>query len=407
MFGLFKKKLKDIVDSFSSKAEEEAEKQIEEPKKEEFKEENREEKKSKKFLGLFKIKHKEEAPEEIKGESIEEKIDEIPVEEKYVEKPKEEPKEENEERELKIKEEIVKEDKKEKTGFFEKLKGITKVRINEEKFEKLFEELETILLENNVAYEVIDKIKEDLKMDIVNVPINNVRKTIHESLRKTLNEILDVPKLDIIEKIKEIKKENRSAVFLVLGYNGSGKSITCAKFARYLKDKNFKSFLAAGDTFRAAGSLQLASYANIVGVPVLQLQEQKGDSCALIFDAIKSANSRKLDVVIADTAGRIHSNADLMDELKKIVRVNKPDLKILVLDSLTGNDVVEQCKQFDKAVGVDALIFTKVDAYEKGGSLLSAAYILNKPILFLGIGQDMSSLKEYDKEEILESLGLD
>jgi len=263
------------------------------------------------------------------------------------------------------------------------------------------------LLENNVAYEVIDKIKEDLKQNIVDVSVNNVKKTIKDSLRKTLSEILDVPQLDIIEKIKEIRKEDRSAVFLILGYNGVGKSITCAKFARYLKDRNFKPFLAAGDTFRAAGSLQLANYANMIGVPVLQIQEQKGDSCALIFDAIKSANSRKLDVVIADTAGRIHSNTDLMDELKKIVRVNKPDMKILVLDSLTGNDVVEQCEQFDKFVGVDALIFTKVDAYEKGGSLLSAAYILNKPILFLGIGQDMNSLKEYDKKEILESLGLD
>jgi len=464
MFGFFKKKLKDVVRSFSKKVEEESneepslEKNVHEEKKPEIVEEkkvkekpkkekkkkpekkheeeetkpieeikpNEEEKpKKKSFFKKFLKKEKvEEKPlekvsskEEIKPKEEIEPIEELPLEkEKVEEEPKEEVKpvlEKKAEEEIdtvKIKEEKkeLKEEIKEKKSLFKKLKEkVGSKKISEDKFETLFSDLEMVLLENNIALEVVDKIKESLRMDLVNVPLTNVKKIIEKSLKESLEEILTVPKLDVVEKVKEIKKEGRPAVFLIIGYNGAGKSITCAKLANYFKNKNFKPLLAAGDTFRAAGSVQLANYAKMVDVPVIQLQQQKGDSCALIFDAIKSAESKERDLVIADTAGRIHSNADLMEELEKIVRVNKPDLKILVLDALTGTDVVEQCREFDKAVGVDALIFTKVDAYDKGGGLISAAYILGKPIIFLGIGQKMDSLKEYDKKEILKSLGFD
>ena len=378
MFGFFKRKIKEVVEKFSKKVEE-----------------TKEETEEKKPL-LEKI-----TKEEVKEEKRE-------VEEKKIKEEVKEAEEEIEEVKEEIKEEIkesIKEEEKEKKSLFERLKEkIVAKKISEEKFEKLFWDLEVVLMENNVAVEVIDKIKDGLKMDLVNVPIKNVKKTIEKSLRESLEEVLDVPRLDIIKKIEECKKENRPAVFLFLGYNGSGKSISCAKLARYLKDKGFKPLLAAGDTFRAAGGIQLGEYGKKIDVPVIQTKD-KGDSCALIFDAIKSAKARDYDVVIADTSGRIHSNIDLMDELKKIVRVNKPDLKILVVDALTGADVVEQCKQFDKLIGVNALIFTKVDAYEKAGSLISAAYILDKPILFLGIGQGLNDFEKYEKEKILANLG--
>ena len=121
---------------------------------------------------------------------------------------------------------------------------------------------------------------------------------------------------------------------------------------------------------------------------------------------LNSAKAKNLDVVLADTAGRLHINQDLLNELKKIVRVNNPDFNILVLDSMTGSDIVQQVEEFSKSVKIDALILTKVDTYEKGGALISAAYILKKPILFLGIGQNPSDLKEFNKEEIIKSLGL-
>jgi len=266
MFGLFKKKLKDVVDSFSNKAEEEAEKQTEESKKEEIKEEHKEEKKPRRFLGLFKIKEKKEEIKEEKAEekSVEEKVEEIPVEEEYAEEIKEEP---EEEKELEIKEEVVKEEKKEKTSFFEKLKGITKIKISEEKFEKLFEDLKIILLENNVAYEVIDKIKEDLKMDIVNIPISNVRKTIQESLRKSIEDVLSFKKINLIEKAKEKKP----FVILFLGVNGAGKTTTIAKLCSLFLKNNLKCVLVAADTFRAASIQQLEEHAKKLGVNVIVL----------------------------------------------------------------------------------------------------------------------------------------
>ncbi|MFH1209208.1 MAG: signal recognition particle receptor subunit alpha [archaeon] len=416
MFGFFKTKIKEVIEKFSKKAEEDTEKtkEIEEEKIEEVKEEKKIEVKEEKR------EHKEEkAEKEEKKKYLEEKkheeVKEKKKEDKEYEEIKEKKKKEEEKIEFKEEEEELEEEKEEreeieekkekKKGFFAILKEkLTTTKIDEEKFDKLFWDLEVVLMENNVAVEVIDKIKDDLKKNLVDVPIRDVKKTIESSLRESLDEILDVPKLDVIEKIKDCKKEKRAAVFLILGYNGSGKSISCAKFAQYLKNKGFRSILAAGDTFRMAGSFQLGEYAKRINVPVIQT-ETKGDSCALIFDTIKSANAKGFDVVIADTAGRLHSNADLMDELKKIVRVNKPDLKILVVDALTGADVVEQCREFDKNIGIDALIFTKVDAYEKGGGLLSATYILKKPILFLGVGQLFTDIKLYDKNEILKSLG--
>ncbi len=404
MFKFLKEKLKNAVEIFSKKAEEGAKEEIKEEIREEIKEE----------------KPKKEVKEK-KQEKIEKK-EEIVIEEKAEEKPeikedkkgffekikdkfkkKEEIKEEKAEEKPEIKEEAG-----EKKGFFEKIKEkITTVKISGDKFDELFSELEIVLLENNVAVEVIDKIKEDLNKSLVERQIKRgeVEKEIKESLKESISKILTVPRLDLLKLVKDIRKENRPAVFIILGYNGTGKSLSAARLANYLKNKGLKPLLAAGDTFRAAGVAQTEEYAKKIEVPVIKHQ-MGSDSCAVIFDAISSAKAKNYDIVIADTAGRIHSNADLMDELKKIVRVNKPDLKILVLDALTGTDIVEQARKFDEAVGVDALIITKVDAYEKGGGILSGTYILKKPVLFFGVGQGMSDFKEYNPEEVLQNLGL-
>jgi fused signal recognition particle receptor len=398
MFGLFKKKLKDAVDNFSKKTEEEAEKQTEEPK-----EEVKEEKKLRRFLGLFKIKEKkEEIPEEIKEEkTVEEKIEDIPIEEEYIEEVREEPQEEIIEEKVEIKEEIAREEKKEKTSFFEKLKGITKVKINEEKFEKLFEELEVILLENNVAYEVIDKIKEDLKMDIVNVPVSNVRKTIQESLRKSIDDVLSFKKVNLID----IVKEKKPYVILFLGVNGAGKTTTIAKLCNLFLKNDLKCVLVAADTFRAASIQQLEEHAKKLGVNVIK-HDYNADPAAVAFDGIKHAEARNVDVVLIDTAGRQHSNANLMDELRKINRVAKPDFKIFIGESITGNDIIEQVKQFNSAVEIDGIILSKLDVDDKGGAAISVSYVTGKPILYYGNGQNYSDLEEFDKEKILNNLGI-
>lgn len=174
-----------------------------------------------------------------------------------------------------------------------------------------------------------------------------------------------------------------------------------AKLANRLRD--YRPVLAAGDTFRAASIEQLEEHGRRLGMKVVK-HTYGSDSAAVIFDAMKHAKAAGSRVVFADTAGRSHANVNLMDELKKICRVNKPDIKILVLDSLTGNDIYDQVRLFNDTVGIDAIILSKADVYDKGGAALSAAHTSGKPILFLGTGQDYGDLKEFNAEEIVRNL---
>jgi len=317
-------------------------------------------------------------PESIIEERIEEKIPEI----------KEEVKEIRKDKSLfsKLKEKIV--------------KKVLEKKLTREDIEPLLTNFEVDLLEADVAYEVANKIKEDLikELDGKEVKRGKEKEVVIEAIRKSLEEILDLPKIDLEGEIK--KKKPYLIVFF--GFNGSGKTTTIAKIAKFLMDKNFSCVLAAGDTFRAASIEQLEEHAKRIGVPVIK-QKYGADPAAVIFDAKKYAEARKIDVVLADTAGRSYTNENLMEELKKIVRVNKPDLKVLVIDSLTGNDAVNQAKFFNE-VGVDALIFTKLDVNEKGGAILSVSYLLKKPILFVCDGQKYEDIKYFDKEEFLNNL---
>ena len=366
MFGLFKKKLKDVVSKFSKKAEEEV--------KEEFKEELEKEK-PKKEVKAFRKKEPEEKKEEI------------------VEEIKEEPRE--------VKEKKPKKEKLKKKTIFEKVKGITKTKISEEKFEKLFEELEMTLLENNVAYEVIDKIKESLKMDLVNIPISNVKKTIEKSLKETIEEVLNFEKIDLLKKAKEKKPY----VILFLGVNGAGKTTSIAKLCNLFMKNDLRCVLVAGDTFRAASIQQLEEHAKKLNVNVIK-HDYGADPAAVAYDGVKHAESKNLDVVLIDTAGRQHSNVNLMDELKKIERVAKPDFKIFVGESITGNDIIEQVKQFNEVVGIDGIILSKLDVDDKGGAAISVSHVTGKPIIYFGTGQEYNNLEEFNKKSILDNLDI-
>jgi len=170
-----------------------------------------------------------------------------------------------------------------------------------------------------------------------------------------------------------------------------------------LKKAGLSCVFAAGDTWRAASIEQLETHGSRLGIKTIK-QKYGADSAAVIFDAAAYAKANGVDVVLADTAGRTHSNINLIDELKKVCRVNKPDLKILVLDSLTGNDIYDQSKFFDEAVDVDGIVLSKADVYEKGGAALSAAHTIKKPILFLGVGQRYGDLVEYDYRKMVDNL---
>jgi len=268
----------------------------------------------------------------------------------------------------------------------------------------IIEELKLGLVEADVAYEVAEKIGKELKKELIGRKVRKgwEEKVTLNALRGILGKILSVPTLDLKALIKKTKKD-RPFIIVFLGFNGVGKSLCLAKLSKWLKGIGYKPLLAAGDTFRAAGIAQLEAYAKGVGVPVIK-QTYGSDSCAVIYDCIEAAKARGYGVVLADTAGRAHTDENLMEELRKICRVNKPDLKVLVLDSLAGSDVLRQFEFFDKAVGVDAVVFSKLDINEKGGNILSVCHLAKKPILFLGVGQRYGELEFYDPDKILNRI---
>ncbi len=301
--------------------------------------------------------------------------------------------------------------KPDKKGFFQRVTGavteaVTTTKISEEKFEQMFWNLEMTLLENNAAVEVIGKIKTDLKQVLVDKPLQ--RGKVEETIRKTLRgsiEGLFASGYDFNEKLKEMLPQKKPYKIMFVGINGSGKTTTIAKMAKMLQDSGMKVVIAASDTFRAAAIQQLQEHADKLGIRLVK-HDYGADPAAVAFDAVKYAEAHGIDVVLIDTAGRLHSNTNLMDELKKISRVAKPDFKIFVGESIAGNDCTNQAREFNEAVGLDGIILAKADIDEKGGAAISVSYVTKKPILFLGTGQGYGDLTPFRAEAVVESLGL-
>lgn len=301
-------------------------------------------------------------------------------------------------------EEDIKDTTKKKKGFFGRLRDkVVRFQLTDEKFEELFWDFELAMLENNVAVEVIEKIKKDLKENLTkeNVSRRSIEDIMLSTLKDSLDDILSVPSFDFIDKVKSKKPY----VVCVIGVNGSGKTTTIGKIIHLFQQNKLSVVVAAADTFRAAAIHQLEEHTNKLGVKLIK-HDYNADPSAVAFDAIKHAKAKGIDVVLIDTAGRLQSNSNLMDELKKLVRVNKPDLNLFVGESITGNDCVEQAVAFDEAVGIDAIVLSKADVDDKGGAAISISYVSKKPILFLGTGQTYDDLTPYKKELILDALGL-
>jgi len=309
-------------------------------------------------------------------------------------------------------EEEIKEKEEPKPGtksFFQKIKSkINKIKISEKEFNVYSEELEMLLLENNVALEVAEKIIEKLKEDIIGKELlkKEIEEEIKESFKKIIREILIEP-FDVAEKIKEKMTDQAKEPYVILfcGINGSGKTTSLAKVADFLKQKGISCVMAAADTFRAASIEQLKEHGKKIGIKVIS-HEYGSDPASVGFDAIKYAKKNLINCVLIDTAGRIHTSKNLLKEIEKISRVCKPDLKIFVGESITGNDAVEQAKSFDWAIGIDGIILTKADIDEKGGTALSVGYVTKKPILYLGTGQAYDKIEPFDKEKFIQRLGL-
>ncbi|GBE19774.1 signal recognition particle receptor FtsY [archaeon BMS3Abin17] len=371
MFGKLKEKLKNWAKKVSEKVEKKPIEEVVETKKE----------------TLEKLKEKS-------GVEKTKPIKKIDIRPKEIEKPVEEIKEPEEPG---------------KQSFFKKVTSkISKVKITEKEFEIYKDELEMLLLENNVALEVAEKMIQELKEKIVGKELlkKEVEGEIKEDFKEIIENILIEP-FKVEERIKE-KIEDQSKepyVILFCGINGTGKTTTIAKIAQSLKNQNISCVLAAADTFRAASIEQLKKHGEKIGVNVIS-NEYGSDPASVGFDAIQHAKKNMINCVLIDTAGRMHTAKNLIKEIEKISKVCKPDLKIFVGESLTGNDIIEQVKSFDWALGIEGIILTKSDVDEKGGTALSVGYITRKPILYLGTGQDYDKIEPFDKQKFIKTLGL-
>ena len=286
------------------------------------------------------------------------------------------------------------------------IQRLSEREIKEYELNEILDEFMYSLIESDVSYDTANHIIEFIKRKLIGRSIPrfkaNLKDIVKNVVKEVLLEILISGRCDdLYDTILSSAKKPYVIVFF--GVNGVGKTTTIAKIAKYLMDKGLKVVLACSDTFRAAAIEQLKYHADKLGIRMISHQ-YGADPAAVAYDAIEHAKSKGIDVVLIDTAGRQHSNVNLMEELRKIVRVVQPDLKILVLDALTGNDAVTQARYFNDNVGVDALIFTKVDADIKGGAIISVLYELKKPVFFLGVGQRYSDLIRYNAQEILNMI---
>lgn len=290
----------------------------------------------------------------------------------------------------------------EKEGFFSKVKQtLTTKELTQENFETLFWEIELILLENNIAQDVVDKVKQKMQEDLVGTRLKRgkLKEVLQKNIEETLKESLEnIQTLDLVEEAKQ----HEAYKIILIGINGSGKTTTAAKLATLFKKHGKNPVLGAADTFRAAAIDQLQQHANNIGIPCIK-HDYGTDPAAVAYDTVKHVEKQG-GVALIDTAGRLHSNTNLMNQLKKIVDVTEPHRVIYVAESVAGNDAVKQAKTFSEHIDVDGIIMTKADADEKGGTILSASYITNKPVLYLGTGQNYEDLERFDLEQLLTKL---
>ena len=286
-----------------------------------------------------------------------------------------------------------------KDGFTDKISEMLNIYITID--EELYEELEEILVSSDIGVEtsmgIIDKVKLKVKEKKIKDP-----KQVRNCLKEVILEILDSEESEI--KLKVLPK-----IILVIGVNGVGKTTSIGKMASTFKIEKYKVLIAAADTFRAAAIDQLEIWSNRAGVDIIRHQEGS-DPAAVIFDAIQAAKARKVDILICDTAGRLHNKKNLMEELSKINRIIDREYSevnretLLVLDATTGQNGVQQTKQFMEVCPIDGIILTKLDGTAKGGIVISIKSMLNIPVKLIGVGEGMEDLQDFNAKEFVEAL---
>lgn len=291
--------------------------------------------------------------------------------------------------------------KKTKEGFVNKVSNIFTGRTNID--DELFEELEEVLIQADVGvkttFTLIEKLKEDVEEEEITEP-----EELMEYFQTELKTLLQ-------NKEGGFNFDKDLNIIMVVGVNGAGKTTTIAKIAGRYKENGKKVMLAAGDTFRAGAIEQLQIWGDRLGVNVIS-QQEGSDAAAVAYDAVQSANARDVDLLIVDTAGRLHTQKNLMEELKKVKRVidrEAAEIKagvevLLVLDATTGQNAISQAKLFNDAVAVDGVALTKLDGTAKGGIVIAVKNELDIPIKLIGVGEAAEDLQNFDPDEFIEAL---
>ncbi len=284
---------------------------------------------------------------------------------------------------------------------------IAKTELTGKDLDNVLDQFQLSLIENDVAVSAADFVSNQLReklRDVQFARFTDPRARAKVILQEVLLSLLQrAGQLDIFALIDKKKSIGEPAVLVFIGINGTGKTTSVAKLAHVLQKRGRSVILAASDTYRSGSIEQLEEHARRIGVRVIKHQ-YGADPAAVAFDAVNYAKAHRINAVLIDTAGRMQNNKNLLEEMRKIVRVTSPDLTILVVDALTGNDAVEQGKVFSEAVKIDGIILAKLDADVKGGSAISLSYIMGKPVAMVGTGQKYDDLEPFQAEAIVKNL---
>ena len=292
---------------------------------------------------------------------------------------------------------------------FEKIRSavdsaVTKVttkELSEKNLNDAVWELQLVLIQNDVAVDVAEEVCKRTKEKLLGSRtgrLDNLVKLFKQAIFESVLEVLTPSHpLDLLGFSSVRKERGETTSIMFVGVNGTGKTTTLAKIAKLFKSQGFSVVIAAGDTFRAGSIEQLEKHAENLGIRIIK-QDYGADAAAVAYDAVAHAQARHIDIVLIDTAGRMQSNKNLLEEMKKIARVTEPDLKIFIGDALAGNDALSQAQKFHEAIGIDGAILTKVDADPSGGAALSIAFVTGRPVIYVGVGQKYEDLKRFDPD---------
>ncbi|MDQ2050865.1 signal recognition particle-docking protein FtsY [Natronolimnohabitans sp. A-GB9] len=290
-------------------------------------------------------------------------------------------------------------------GFGSKARSLVKGKfvIEEEDIEEPLQELEMALLssdvEMGVAEEIIDNIRNDLVGETRTFTTSPVE-VVEDALRDAIRDVISVGQFDFDERIAV---EDKPVTIVFTGVNGVGKTTSIAKMSRYFEERGYSTVMANGDTYRAGANEQIEEHAEALDTKLIT-HEQGGDPAAVLYDGVEYAEANDIDVVLGDTAGRLHTDEGLMDQLEKIDRVVDPDMTLFVDEAVAGQDAVNRAREFNEAAEIDGAILTKADADSNGGAAISIAHVTGKPILFLGVGQGYDDLERFDPDEMVDRL---